>query len=327
MVWTAFIAVVFGVTASDLQQCSDGWVIELYLSLSLILFCIAIVCDIFLMQTSLLGTMTQPEQRKPLVDYLNLKFLLCALQSLCAIFGIIAITKDSEIPCENDFRDSTVTVAMVLIVAILQFAEWFVYGCGLFCLQTASSPGDSSGGRGASGASASHASASILTYDPDAPMHGVIGGSNAHPHPLTEEAVLTWENRCRSMVRIVRYCTCNIFGGNNVEEGFQQVARVLTTFFHHDGFLDVVASDIVAGIVLLRVEQRENRLKQGQGSYSIDGQGPRHHLGLETNSATQMGLLGTGHSGLDDTIAIDMDDDIEASGGKTRTVSHFDSLL
>jgi hypothetical protein len=31
---------------------------------------------------------------------------------------------------------------------------------------------------------------------------------------------------------------------------------VLTTFFHHDGFLDVVASDVVAGFILVRVEQR-----------------------------------------------------------------------
>jgi hypothetical protein len=34
------------------------------------------------------------------------------------------------------------------------------------------------------------------------------------------------------------------------------VAKVLTTFFHHDGFLDVVPSDVVAGIILVRLQQR-----------------------------------------------------------------------
>lgn len=37
------------------------------------------------------------------------------------------------------------------------------------------------------------------------------------------------------------------------------MAKVLTTFFHHDGFLDVVPSDVAAGIVLLRLQQRQRR--------------------------------------------------------------------
>ena len=305
LVWTAFIAIVLGVTASDLQQCSDGWVIELYLAVSLFLFCVAIVCDMFLMKISLMGTMTQSEPRKQLTHYLNLKFVLCALQSLCAIFGIISIAKDSDVPCENDFRDSKVTVILVLIVAILQFAEWFVYGCGLYCLQTA--------GR------SDHDIGNDIGLDPNAPLHGTIGGSNAHPHRLTEEAIVTWENRCRSIVRIIRWLTCNLFGGNNVEEGFQQVARVLTTFFHHDGFLDVVASDIAAAIVLVRVEQRANRFKQA----GIDGNNSGY-IESDSSKGNTSGKGGmSGKSNLDDTIAIDLDDDVEANRATSRTVSEY----
>jgi hypothetical protein len=40
-------------------------------------------------------------------------------------------------------------------------------------------------------------------------------------------------------------------------EHFQSVAEVLTMFFHHDGFLDIVPSDVVAGIILVRVQQKE----------------------------------------------------------------------
>ena len=34
------------------------------------------------------------------------------------------------------------------------------------------------------------------------------------------------------------------------------VAAILSDFFHHEGFLDVVPSDVVAGILLVRFQQR-----------------------------------------------------------------------
>lgn len=39
-------------------------------------------------------------------------------------------------------------------------------------------------------------------------------------------------------------------------QGFEEVAKALVQFFHHQGFLDVVASDVMAGFVLVRLEQR-----------------------------------------------------------------------
>ena len=75
-------------------------------------------------------------------------------------------------------------------------------------------------------------------------------------------ALDTWENRCRTVTRSMQICTCNLFGGNNITEGFDQVAKVFTDFFHHDGFLDVVPSDVVAGLVLVRLEQRSQRKRK-----------------------------------------------------------------
>lgn len=39
------------------------------------------------------------------------------------------------------------------------------------------------------------------------------------------------------------------------------VAAILSDFFHHEGFLDVVPSDVVAGILLVRFQQRIAALK------------------------------------------------------------------
>jgi hypothetical protein len=56
-----------------------------------------------------------------------------------------------------------------------------------------------------------------------------------------------WETRCRYLCNTMRFLTCNLFGGGRIGEELESVARVLTAFFHHEGFLDVVASDVVAG--------------------------------------------------------------------------------
>ena len=71
-----------------------------------------------------------------------------------------------------------------------------------------------------------------------------------------DEAASAWESRCRSGLRCMQISTCNIFGGAFVNDDIKAVASVMTNFFHHDGFLDVVPSDVVSGIILVRAQQR-----------------------------------------------------------------------
>lgn len=84
-----------------------------------------------------------------------------------------------------------------------------------------------------------------------------------------------WEKRCKSLCRGLQYCTCNIFGGSGITEDLDAgiitithdllsqylVAAIFSDFFHHEGFLDVVPSDVVAGILLVRFQQRISALK------------------------------------------------------------------
>jgi len=78
-------------------------------------------------------------------------------------------------------------------------------------------------------------------------------------------------------MRSFQICSCNIFGGSNLTEGFDEVAKVLTDFFHHDGFLDVVPSDVVAGIVLVRIEQRTVRRKLSAAASQPQQQSQQQH--------------------------------------------------
>jgi sn1-specific diacylglycerol lipase len=93
------------------------------------------------------------------------------------------------------------------------------------------------------------------------------------------------EGRCKAIMRYFQLISCNIFGGSNVDEGLNTVARVLTNFFHHDGFLDVVPSDVVAGIMLVRIQQRQRRrqlLSQTMNPLSqSDFEGPLKYVDIE----------------------------------------------
>jgi hypothetical protein len=48
------------------------------------------------------------------------------------------------------------------------------------------------------------------------------------PASLDEDIIQLWEHRCQSFVRYIQIGCCNLFGGNNIEEGFDQVAKVRT---------------------------------------------------------------------------------------------------
>lgn len=71
----------------------------------------------------------------------------------------------------------------------------------------------------------------------------------------------TWNRRCRRMCACCQCLTCGLFGGIHGTGGpdaFQQVAVVLAGWFKN---LDLIPSDIVAALFLMRAEQREQEAK------------------------------------------------------------------
>jgi len=50
-----------------------------------------------------------------------------------------------------------------------------------------------------------------------------------------DETIDGWKARCKCLCKSLQLCTCNLFGGSNISEDLETVARVLTNFFHHDG--------------------------------------------------------------------------------------------
>lgn len=214
--WLALICIVYGVTYHSLNSCYDnGWVFQTYLSLSIALLLTAIVVEMMIIKISAQGSLTAQQERDELSSYISTKITLTIVQVVWSIFGILALSLGSQIPCETSLFRSKVAEALVALVVISQLVDALFLACCCY----------------------------FLTH-------------SDKEEPMDESRVLTiWENRCRQVTRVIQYLSCGTFGGNNVETGLDQVARVLTTFFHHNGFLDVVASDVIAGIVLVRIEQ------------------------------------------------------------------------
>jgi len=80
--------------------------------------------------------------------------------------------------------------------------------------------------------------------------------TNEDDGDYNSESQKVWEKRCNYLCNCTRFFSCGIFGGSNVSQDIEAVAKVLTNFFHHEGFLDVVPSDVLAGILLVRLQQR-----------------------------------------------------------------------
>ena len=101
---------------------------------------------------------------------------------------------------------------------------------------------------------------SVLVGEHQAVSNGFLAGEEA----LDEEdyddlgrTPQTWNRRCRRLCAVFQCFTCGIFGGMNGTGGpnaFQEVAVVLAGWFKN---LDLVPSDIVAALFLMRAEQRQ----------------------------------------------------------------------
>lgn len=223
--WTIIIAICLVFIYSSLLACHDtGWLLIIFLLCSMVVFLMSIICDACLLLVSLKGSIIEHDKRSSLSFYLDVKFFFGLLNVMCAMFGIASLVITNR-HCNLEYVSSeNITIFMIVVIASqLLDTSALVCCCYVF--------------------SSSRIDASLQPIDED-------------------WALDTWENRCRTVTRSMQICTCNLFGGSNITEGFDQVAKVFTDFFHHDGFLDVVPSDVVAGLVLVRLEQRSQRKRK-----------------------------------------------------------------
>jgi hypothetical protein len=185
---------------------------------------------------SIKGTIVEHAERdQKLPKYLYAHVVLGVLQLGASLFGIAVIAGLADLPCSTSFTLHEYNVEQVLlsIVVISQLVDVFavVFWIWVFKSSRVERPENTE--------PETHLQSNVLVSDSE-----------------YEAAANTfWEKQLRFLCKSAQICTCNMFGGSKVERDLEAVARVFALFFSHWGLLDVVPSDIVAGLILVRMQQ------------------------------------------------------------------------
>jgi sn1-specific diacylglycerol lipase len=242
--WICSLAAIISVTLTGLGDCGDGWVIILYLFASIVVCILAVLCEVLLSMLAVRGSMVDSKARGGLGSALNAHMVLGVLQLCCAGVGI-AIVARHDFPCSDEFS-ATWDNVLLLAVVISQLIDML----GIFCCFSMFRSREVT--RGAGG-----------EYE------DAMDVENPYEYGL-DRSKEQWQKRCKTGCKFLQMCTCSLFGGGGIGEELETVGVLFAHFFHHDGFLDVVPSDVAAGLVLVRLQQRARVLSLGTG----DGSAP-----------------------------------------------------
>jgi len=268
------------------EQCGySGNVLLSYLICSSASFLLSLILDIAIIILSLRGSIIETEERSNMTNFLFIRALVgvfqCFTSTLFAIFLVIHSVLNyshESFPCDNSF-DGYNRLYNKLYYFFLIFSQSVDLSALICCCYWFSTPKE-----------AINSSDNFYNELPTptflstknnitncSPLFRYTSMNSIEPINTSStpskrkyrsrKVVSQWAQCCKRAMRSFQLCSCNTFGGQKIadnESAFEEVAKVLTTFFHHDGFLDVVPSDVVAGIILVRLQQRHNRKKRKQ---------------------------------------------------------------
>jgi sn1-specific diacylglycerol lipase len=241
-------SLLFSMTDEQDRGCHHNFTI--YVCISITVFALSILVEGAIIYAGLQGTMVEmSKRRKELEIALSLHYVFAVFQLILGVWGIMLINDSLNILCTEDILKSGSTdAALLTIVAILQLIDVTSQFFCCFLLKA----GRVNKNRFRGGSRSDSESALVPNID----LYSTDDESDFED--IENENQRVWERRCHSICNCSRFFSCGIFGGSSVAQDMEAVAKVLTSFFHHDGFLDVVPSDVMAGILLVRLSQRRS---------------------------------------------------------------------
>lgn len=216
-----------------------------YLSLSLGLCLLLSLSAVMCIRIGMGGTIADSKHREDrMMPYLMAHGVLLVLESICACGGlVIFISRSGRLTDCSQEADESLLILLGFLV-IFQLINAGLLSC--CCMTTY----------------VRHVDDEVI--------------SSMHEQ---KEAESIWLLRFKKLFSWVRFYSCTVCGGNNVDEqDLESASKLFTLFFHHDGFLDLVPGDVFAGLLLVRLQQRA-MLKE-QTSYT--------HKGESNNEATDV---------------------------------------
>jgi hypothetical protein len=273
--WTALLALYFVINLPGFTPCLAGMFLLVYLLISVLFLLLIIFMDFLIMRTSLQGSIVEIEKRANINKQLYIRLIITYLQAFSAFYGIFAISYASVIPCNGSSETTAFNHFLFGIVITLQYLDICCISC--CCYFTSSSlrveveeedetieeeTKEETGKEEGIEEERQEAEDLENQKKPRAfsgkrrkrvKVKHKLSLRNGN-EPLTGATI--WMNRIERMMKRIEYYSCHLLNnGGNVNEELHKVAEFLAKFFHHDGFLDLVPSDIITGMILVRKEQ------------------------------------------------------------------------
>lgn len=259
-------SVLFHAVHEDVQHCHGGGGFSTYIIIAIVSFSISILIELSVAFAGLQGTMVEMSvRRKGLERALSAHYAFAIVQLFLAMWGMLLI-KNSLSPCGSEIiQNSHVDTVLLTIVVIMQLIDVISQFCCCYLLR---------------GKKVSLNNASLGLPS----THALTSKNHNHDHndglfhsedfddddddDYDIETQKQWEKRCSAICKCSRFFSCGIFGGSGIAQDIEAVAKVFTNFFQHDGFLDVVPSDVLAGILLVRLQQRRTTASYYSGKHN-----------------------------------------------------------
>ncbi len=190
---------------------------RLYVPTAIGVFALLVVNDVWISAVATKGTIVCTEPRNSLSTLILIRSVLILFQLCLCIVGIWLATETDGCPPVN----------MIYVTAISQLVDFAAY---LFC--------------------------GLIVKGENTGYSNCLGLKRHSPpeyEPLpSDQAEKLWADKCRGLLSIAVCATCGAFGGGKAtsEADFSHLSRVIARIFHTEEFLDVVPSDIAAGLIL-----------------------------------------------------------------------------
>lgn len=196
-------------------------IVPLYINISLILLAGILVNEVYIISKSLFGTLIDNSDRVTKVTkMLDIRLYLFYCEMIFIPIGITILIISGKYSLYSSLRGYYDAIVLSLLVLLYWLYDLTIVLIGYYLFSY---------------------SASIFT------------GSALNRREFEQNLKLKCINTCYVMT----FLTCGLFGGgSDIGEDIESVANVLTDLFHHEGLLDIVFTDIVAGVILLANSQR-----------------------------------------------------------------------
>jgi len=237
--WCFAIVVMMMEARSDLTDCESTGLVNFYFIASLTCFVLAIGLEMMIFNNSLKGVIADSSVRSK-IGHLLMVHMGFGMGQLClAIIGI-SLAFLFEPSCANDDKSHLLLRVLLLTLSLSQIVDASVLCC--CCILVVGAKTNS-------------------LFEPNNDESGNV--SFEYELLASENMEKALAERCKWLCQVLSCISCKQFGGHDLEADFAHLARVVARIFHTEDYLDIVPSDVVAGIVLLRSRQRdENKRKE-----------------------------------------------------------------